>query len=251
MLAVANAHFELAAFLLDRGADPNANSQGWTALHQISWVRKPGLGGNNPAPEGSGRMDALELVRKLVAKGADVNARISKRPNAGSTDLNMIGASPFLMAARTADAELMRLLAELGADPLLPNDEGTTPILVAAGVGTRFPQQEDPGTESEVLEAVKVALQFGGNVNDVDKNGETVIHGAAYKLANSSIPFLVEKGAKIEVWNKENKQGWTPLRIAQGIVQRDNNTRPAFPATIAVLQKAVGAAAADPIKSQQ
>jgi len=237
MLAVSNAHYELAAFLLDRGADPNTNSQGWTALHQISWVRKPGLGGNNPAPEGSGNMDALALVRKLVAKGANVNARITRRANVGSTDLNMIGATPFLMAARTADADLMRVLAELGADPLLPNDDGTTPLLVAAGVGTRFPQQEDPGTESEVLEAVKVAFQLGGDINGIDKNGETVMHGAAYKLANSSIQYLVDHGAKIEIWNKVNKQGWTPLNIAQGIVQRDNNTRPPAPSTIAALQK--------------
>jgi ankyrin repeat protein len=250
MLAIGNAHFELAALLLDRRADPNADGQGWTALHQITWIRKPGLGGNNPAPDGSGNMDSLELVRKLVAKGANVNARITRRPNPGTTDLNMIGATPFLMAARTADAELMRLLVQLGADPLLPNEDNTTPVLVAAGVGTRFPGQEDPGTESEVLEAVKLAVELGGDVNTVDKNGETVMHGAAYKLARSSVQFLVDKGAKIEIWNRENKFGWTPLRIVQGIVQRDNNTRPSSPPMVEEFLQVMGTGAA-PIEGRK
>ena len=243
MLAVANAHYELAAFLLDRGADRDAGAQGWTTLHQITWVRKPGAGGNDPPPEGSGKMDSLEMVRKLVGHGADVNARITKRPRVGTTDLNVIGATPFLMAARTADAELMRLLADLGADPLLPNEDNTTPLLVAAGVGTRYPG-EDPGTEAEVLEAVKVALELGGDLNAVDDNGETVMHGVAYKLAPSAVPFLVEKGAKIQVWNQENKFGWTPLRIAQGIVQRDNNTRPISPPMVAAFRQVMDGASA-------
>jgi ankyrin repeat protein len=217
VLAVANAHYELAALMLDAGADPNAAAQGWTALHQITWVRKPGKGDNDPAPEGSGNLSSLDFVRKLVAKGANVNARMTKKGNVGRTELNMIGATPFLMAARTADAPLMRLLAELGADPLLPNADKTTPLLAAAGVGTYSPG-EDPGTETEVLEAVKVALDLGGDVNGVDNNGETVIHATAYKQVPSVAQFLIDKGAKIEVWNQKNKTGWTPLRMADGVM---------------------------------
>jgi ankyrin repeat protein len=217
VLAVANAHYELASVLLDAGADPNAAAQGWTALHQITWVRKPGKGDNDPSPEGSGNMSSLDLVRKLVAKGANVNARMTKSGNVGRTSLNMMGATPFLMAARTADAPLMRVLAQLGADPLLPNADGTTPLLAAAGVGTYSPG-EDPGTEPEILEAVKVAVELGGDVNGVDKNGETVIHAAAYKQAPSAAQYLIDHGAKIEVWNQKNKMGWTPLRIADGVL---------------------------------
>ena len=95
----------------------------------------------------------------------------------GLTTPNAIGATPFLLAARTADFELMRLLAQLGADPLLPNEDNTTPLVVAAGVGTQNPG-EDPGTEPEVLEAVNVALELGNDLNAVDKNGETVMRGA-------------------------------------------------------------------------
>ncbi len=234
LLAVDNAHFELASMLLDAGADPNASGRGWTALHEITWVRKPGAGTNDPAPEGFGNMDSLALVRKLAASGANLNARMTKRWTAGTSDLNMNGATPFLMAARTADAELMSLLAKLGADPLLPNADNTTPLMVAAGVGTRSPG-EDPGLEKEALEAVKVALELGGDVNAVDKKGETAMHGAAYKQLPAVVQFLFDHGAKVEIWNQKNKSGWTPLRIADG-VHRTGNLRSSA-VTAAALRK--------------
>jgi ankyrin repeat protein len=151
-----------------------------------------------------------------VAKGANLNARVTKKPSMGTTNLNAIGATPFLLAARTKDVELMRVLAELGADPLLPNEDGTTPLMVAAGIGTSSPL-EDPGVEPEVLEAVKLALKLGGDINAVDKKGETAMHGAAYKHVPSVVKFLADNGAKLEVWNKPNDKGWTPLKIVEGI----------------------------------
>ena len=222
LLAAANAHYELAAWLLDRGTDPNAAPQGFTALHQVSWVRKAGIAGsNNPAPQGSGTMDSLAFVRKLVAKGATLDARATKKPNMGVTTLNSIGATPFLLAARTADAPLMKLLAELGANPLLTNEDGSTPLMVAAGLGTNAPG-EDPGIEPEVLDAVKVALELGNDLNVVDKNGETAMHGAAYKHVPTVVHYLADKGARADVWNRPNGKGWTPLKIAEG-VQRGMN----------------------------
>ena len=196
---------------------------------------KAGIAGtNDPAPEGSGNMDSLEFVRKLVAKGAALNALVTKRPRMGVTTLNSTGATPFLLAARTADADLMRLLAELGADPRLPNEDNTTPLMVAAGVGTQSPG-EDPGTEPEVLEAVGVALQLGNDLNAVDKNGETAMHGAAYKHAPSVVHFLAEKGARFDVWNQQNSKGWTPLKIAEG-VQRGMNIVSSPPTEAAIRQ---------------
>ncbi len=81
-LAVANAHYELAAMLLDAGANPKADGPGWTPLHTVTWVRKPGTGSNDPSPPGSGAMDSLAFVRKLKEKGADLNARMTVRSNA-------------------------------------------------------------------------------------------------------------------------------------------------------------------------
>src|SRR5881397_267676 len=217
MLAVGNAHYELATFLLDKGADPNSAPLGFTALHQITWLRRPGSGDNNPAPQGSGNLDSLEFVRKLVARGANINARATKQISMGVTPtFRTTGATSFLLACRTADFPLMRLLLELGADPLQPNDDGTTPLMAAAGVGTNS-AEEEPGTEAEILEAVKLVLAHGGNVNDVDKNGNTAMHGAAHKRAPSVIRFLAQNGAKIEVWNQPNNAKQTPLQVAEGV----------------------------------
>ena len=238
LLAVENAHFELAANLLDSGADPNAAVPGFTALHMITHVRKPGGGDNNPAPLGSGTMTSIELVKKLAAHGADLNARMTKKVNLGLTSLNTLGATPFMLAAKTADAELMRLLAALGADPLLTNADNATPLMAAAGLGTRSPG-EDAGTDSEVVEALQAALDLGADLNAVDKNGETAMHGAAYKNSPAAVLFLADKGAKIEIWNQKNSHGWTPLWIAEG--HRFGNYKPS-PVTVAAFHQVMKAA---------
>ena len=243
-LATANAHYELASMLLDDGANPNSAEQGWTALHTVTWIRQPGYASNDPAPEGSGNMNSIDFVKKLAAKGANLNARMTIRTSVGLSSLNTSGATPFLLAARTGDAELMRLLVKLGADPLIPNVDGTTPLMVAAGVGTRSPG-EDAGTDAEVLEAVKVALEFGNDVNAVDKNGETAVHGAAYKHVAGAAQYLLDHGAKVELYNHKDSHGWTALRIAEG-VHRGMNLR-SSPETAAVIRKAMVAAGVEPV----
>jgi len=244
LVAVMNGHFELAAQLLDAGADPKANLTGYTALHAIVPVRKPGVGDNDPAPEGSGSMSSLELVRKLVAAGADVNARMTRRANLANTRLNEVGATPFMMAALTADAELMRELAKLGADPFITNVDSSTPLMAAAGLATRSPG-EDAGTEPEVIEAMQAALDLGNDIDAVDRNGETAMHAAAYKNLPKVVKFLASKGAKIEVWNKPDKYGWTPLAIAVGY--RFGNFKPS-PDTEASIREVMIAAGVTPPK---
>jgi ankyrin repeat protein len=238
-LAVQNAHYELASFLLDAGADPNADGPGYTALHIIPSVRKPGGGDNDPAPDGSGSVTSLEIIRKLVAKGANINARMTRKINFGLTSLNDVGATPFCLAALTADAELMRFLVTLGADPKIPTADGATPLIVAAGLGTRSPG-EDAGTDSEVVEAIAAAIELGNDPNAVDKNGETPMHAAAYKNVGDAVRYLASHGAKPEVWNRPNKHGWTPLTIAEGY--RFGNFKPSPPTVQAFLEvmKAAG-----------
>jgi len=245
LLAVMNAHYELASLLLDAGADPNASLPGYTVLHAISAVRKPGVGDNDPAPEGSGSMSSIEFVNKLVARGTDLNARMTRRANLSNTRLNEIGATPFMLAALTADAELMRTLAAAGADPLLPNVDNSTPLMAAAGLAARSPG-EDAGTESEVLEALQAALDLGADVNAVDKNGETAMHAAAYKNLPAVVRFLAAHGARIGVWNQPDRFGWTPLAIAVGY--RFGNFKPS-PETEAAVREVMIAAGVTPPKT--
>lgn len=245
LLAVMNAHCELAARLLEAGANPNANLTGYTPLHAITAVRKPGVGDNDPAPEGSGAMSSLELVKKLAAHGANLDAKMTRRANLNNTRLNEIGATPFLLAALTADAELMKTLTALGANPSLPNADNSTPLIVTAGLATRSPG-EDAGTESEVLEAVQVALDLGADINAVDNNGETAMHGAAYKNLPQVVKFLAARGARIEIWNRPDKFGWTPLAIAVGY--RFGNFKPS-PDTEAAIREVMIAAGVTPPKT--
>ena len=216
VLAVINAHYELAAFLLDKSADPNASGPGWTALHQIAWSRRHNAGFNLPGPVATGSLDSLDLVRRLVQRGANVNARMTKEPRDGNRNmLNRLGATPFVMAAKSADVPLMRVLLENHADPALTTNRGTTAMMVAAGVGIWAPG-ENPGTHEEALGAVTLALEVGGGrVNDVDQDGETALHGAVYRGgAITVIQFLIDHGARLDV---RNKKGWTPLTAADGV----------------------------------
>ncbi len=225
ILAVENGHFELAIALVEAGADPNDQRSGYTPLHTLSWVRKPNRGDDpegQPPPTGSGNLTSLQFARKLVKLGADVNARLA-RGSSGKGKLSMTGAMPFLLASKTADLPYMELLVELGADPQAANKDGCTPLMAAAGIGTLAPDEE-AGTEPEALAAVEYLLQRGANVNAVDQNGETAMHGAAYKSLPKMVQLLADRGAKIETWNRKDKYGWTPLMIAEGF--RPGNFKP-------------------------
>jgi ankyrin repeat protein len=208
-------------------------------------VRKPSRGDDeegNPPPTGSGKLTSLDFVKAMVAHGAKVDLPMVK----GVTNrgiLNRPGATPFLAAASTADVPLLRKLLELGADPKLANAQGTTALLAAAGVGVGAPE-EAPGTEPEVLETIKLLLKLGADVNAVNKNGETAMHGAAYRNHPKVVQLLAQRGAKIDVWNRRNKTGLTPLVIAEGH-RPGLNFRPS-PETVAALHRVMRAAGVTP-----
>jgi ankyrin repeat protein len=226
-LAVQNGHFELAIALVDAGADPNDVRAGYTPLHMIAGVRKPDSNDTNDGSPavGTGRLSSLDFVREIVKRGANVNFRLpdGSRGLPGTSSRiateDAAGATPFLFAADRADLPLMRVLKELGADPFLPNFNNTTPLMAAAGVGTTSPDEE-AGDESEALEAMKMLLDLGADINTVDNNGDTAMHGAAYNAYPLVAKLLAERGANPQIWKNPNKAGGTPLFIAEGYADR-------------------------------
>jgi ankyrin repeat protein len=245
ILAIENGHFELAMTLIEAGADPNDQRSGFTPLHVMTWVRKPPRGEDYgaPPPLGSGNLNSVQFIRKLVAHGADVNAPLKTGKGAPGS-YNKTGATPFLMAAATADIVYLRLLVELGANPLTGNVDHCTPLMVACGIGVGSDAaNETAGEEPEVLEAAQLLLELGADVNAVDANGETAMHGAAYKNLPKVVQFLADHGAKVEIWNQKNKYGWTPLAIAEG--HRPGNFKPDAD-TIAAIQRVMLAAGVAP-----
>ena len=224
LLAVQNGHFELAIALVDTGADPNDVRSGFSPLHTLTWIRRPDSSDvSDPAtPAGSGHLTSLQFVREIVKRGAKVNLQLAKgtpRVPSTSSRIDSEGATPFLLAADRADVAMMRVLLDLGADPLLPNFNDTTPLMAAAGLGTTEPLEE-AGEESEALQAVKMLLDLNANVNAVDKNGDTAMHGAAYGAYPSVVKLLAERGANPQIWKEKNKAGVTPLFAAEGYIGR-------------------------------
>lgn len=244
LLAVQNGHFELAIALVDAGADANDARSGFTALHTLIWVRKPDSSDNSdPAPAiGEGRLTSLDFVREIVKRGANVNFRLPKgspkQPDTSSR-IESDGATPMLFAADRSDVPLMRLLVELGADPLIPNFNNTTPLMAAAGLGTTEPLEE-AGEENEALEAVNMLLDLGADINAVNNEGDTAMHGAAYNIYPRVVELLAKRGADPQIWSKPDKFGRTPLFIAEGYAGRLPRPDPPTIEAVTRLMRAAG-----------
>ena len=237
MLAVESGHFETALELVRLGADPNDQRSGFAPLHAVTWVRKTKVGDDpagDPPPRGSGQYHSLQFVEKLIQAGADPNLRL-KNGKGGRAKLNLKGATPFLMAAKTADVPLMKLLLSLGADPNLHTEDDSSPLLAATGVGV-LAVGEEPGSVKEVESAIRLLLEEGNKINHVDKNGESVMHGAAYRNYPETVRLLHELGADTKIWNHKNRYGWTPVMIASG--KRPGSFKPS-PETIAALEESI------------
>jgi uncharacterized protein len=293
-MATVNAYFELAAGLLDLGADPNLPDPRGSPLHTVAWLRKPGADGQagvgaTPVgtPQQVGNVTALELAVKLLDKGANPNTRVDWRepkfgkeggtarnpPNIrlGRHLLSYIGATPFYVAAKNGDAPLMRLLAERGADPKATTKTGITPLMVAAGLD--YWEGETPGpytgvSEAERLDAVKLAVALGNDVNatahfgdyrmdgevaytllyyphniddlvdlgvgDPRWKGSTPLFGAIMSGQPSIVQYLVDQGADVHA---RTALGWSPINVAEGVFCC--NAKKEFPQAAEILRKAM------------
>ena len=238
MLALNKRHEDVALLLIERGADPDYDRRD-DVLDSFAHLAD----GQDPLaiepPEDAGDFagyTALHLaaatrqhraLRALLAAGADPDARMDRpkrftdafevgvftAPGAGR--LTQIGSTPFMVAAKTADAGAMRILAEAGADPFATTDDGTTALILAAGLGKRAAQDITyyRWDQHKAIAAARYALELGLDVNAANLWGATALHAAAYHAADDLIRFLVESGADLDATDWEEQ---TPLRLARG-----------------------------------
>lgn len=223
-VAVVRGHVDLALFLLAQGADPNADKPGYTPLHwasgkfegQMTFDYSNGEDGEWAALVGVPAKRKVELVNALLKAGAQPNARLTKNPPRFGTNLwmkNILGATPFLLAAQAADVPVMRALLAGGADPKINTENDATPLMFAASFG-RVPG-ESRVTEEAALDAVHLCLELGMDTKHADSTGDTALHAVAYYGWVKMGQWLLDHGADI---NAKNKRGETALRVSQGTV---------------------------------
>ena len=170
LVATVRGHVPLALFLLEQGADPNVLDAGFTPLHWASGTWEGGIsnqvyGFTDPMSGIPNRQKKLDLVKALLAHGANPNARMTKRPpgfsGLGGGYEDAAGATPFLLASAAADLEMMRLLLDAKADPALVSETKATPVMAASGLNRGI--GESPITETQALEAVRFLFQLGAD----------------------------------------------------------------------------------------
>jgi ankyrin repeat protein len=224
LVATVRGHVPLALLLLERGADPNALDAGFTPLHWASGTWEGGISnpvyGFTDAMSGiPNRQAKLQLVKALLARGADPNSRMTRRPpgfsGLGGGYEDAPGATPFLLASASADLEMMRLLIDAGADPKHVTDTKTTAVMAAAGLNRGI--GESPITEEQALATVRFLFTLGLDATGATTNGENALFGAAYRGWNTLLALLIENGADV---NAVSKAGVTPWLAASGYGDR-------------------------------
>jgi ankyrin repeat protein len=218
--AIVNAHYDVAQYLVERGADVNLADQfGRTALwaavdmHTLPHSTRP----DTPEPE---TVNSTDLLKTILAHDADPNVQLVTHPpyrsmgDRGSDNILTIGASALLRAAKAGDFAAIRMLLDKGADPNLATKPGVTPLMAAAGLGSR--DSDTRGrykTEQDAIESARMLIAAGADVNAKEEKGQTALHGAAFWGFTELAQFLAEHGSKLDA--KDNK-GMTPVDSAMG-----------------------------------
>jgi ankyrin repeat protein len=246
LAAVHNRYYALAMFLLDSGADPKiANKGGWSPLYLATDNRNI-EGGDYPTRRAD--LDHLVLIEALLAKGADVNARMKS-----STETRTIfthqwlheeGATPLLRAAQSGDLPLVELYLANGADPKMATDDGTTALMVAAGIGwvEGVTYEWSP---AQTLDTVRRLLDLGVPVNAQNLDGQTALMGAAHKGRNDVVQLLVDRGADLALRDIGSRDTihvlagltWQAIDYADGLVRVGVQSAIPHPETAALLRR--------------
>ena len=246
-MAISNNHIDMARFLIERGANIHAKDwYGRTPLFAAVEMRNADMDYRSfeliQTPED--RKVILDFIKTLLEKGADPNIRVNEVPPLRSwmyllggslAWVDFTGQTPFLLASLSGDVSTMRLLLEYKADPKIATFSGTTPLMAAAGVNWVYNQTYTEG-EPALLEAVKLCLELGMDVNATNSMGLTPLMGAANRGSNSIIEFLVSKGAKLDM--KDNV-GRTAYNWAEGVFLATHSPVPK-PTSMALIQKLAG-----------
>jgi cytohesin len=246
LAAIHNRYYKLAMLLLEHGADPNlVNAGGWSPLYLATDNRNI-EGGDYPTRKAD--LDHLALIEALLARGADVNTRMRS-----STETRTIfthqwlheeGATPLLRAAQSGDLPLVELYLGHGADPTLATDDGTTALMVAAGIGwvEGVTYEWSP---AQTLETVRLLLDLGVPVNAQNLDGQTALMGAAHKGRNDVVQLLVERGADLALRDIGSRDTihvlanvtWQAIDYADGLVRVGVQSAIPHPETAALLRR--------------
>jgi ankyrin repeat protein len=230
LVASQNRFYQLGSYLLDQGADVNLpNNGGWTPLY-LAVDNRNIEGGDYPVRKGD--MDHLAFIKKVLDKGADVNARMKDSTEGRTVFTNQWldenGATAFLRASQSSDLEVMRLLLAHGADPKIATEGDVTALQVAAGIGWVDGLTYE-WSEKANVEAVKLLLELGVDPNVQAITGRTALHGAGHKGRTAVIQMIVDAGGKLDTRDfgmTGNDAGgrlkvhtWQPVDYADGLVR--------------------------------
>lgn len=242
MIAIMNAHFDLANILIEKGADVNiADETGMTALYATVDMHTLAAMLSRPAPKLVDEMSAVDLVKALLAHGANPNLRLKKpligrHHNTGDAALGE-GTTALMRAAKANDIPVMKLLLDAGADPLITQKDHTTVLMIAAAGGAQGGAYSTalPVSEEGAIEAIQLCLDRGVDVNAFNSVGLTAMHRAAARGGDKIVKYLADHGAFLDMKDKQNR---TPVDAAMGIGGgRDGNGGTVHEKTAALIRQ--------------